>query len=115
MHPFPVPPLPSLFQLPPGGCQDYRPSSNGTEPRAAAATPNDARLAAANAEVGWWPAGLDCASSTTAPIWLSGAERVELTDVYVERKEPWRHDWRRGAWVDSYNLRAVKQTRVTVV
>ena len=40
---------------------------------------------------------------------------MELTDVYVERKEPWRHDWRRGAWVDSYNLRAVKQTRVTVV
>lgn len=30
-------------------------------------------------------------------------------------QEPWRHDWRRGAWVDSYNLRAVKQTRVTVV
>ena len=99
----------------PGGCQDYRPSSNGTEPRAAAALSNDASRAAANAEVGWWPAGLDCTSGTTAPIWLSGAERVELTDVYVERKEPWRHDWRRGALVDSYNLRAVKQTRVTVV
>ncbi|PRW44625.1 pectin lyase [Chlorella sorokiniana] len=91
-----------------GGCQDYRPSSNGTSPHNSAA-------AMPNAEAGWWPAGLDCASGTTAPIWLSGAERVELTDVYVERKEPWRHDWRRGAWVDSYNLRAVKQTRVTVV
>ncbi|KAI7845668.1 hypothetical protein COHA_000782 [Chlorella ohadii] len=97
-----------------GGCQDLRPSSNGTEPHAASATPH-ANLAATDAEVGWWPAGLDCASGTTAPIWLSGAERVELTDVYVERKEPWRHDWRRGAWLDSYNLRAVKQTRVTVV
>ena len=92
-----------------GTCLDH-----GTEPHAASATPH-ANLAATDAEVGWWPAGLDCASGTTAPIWLSGAERVELTDVYVERKEPWRHDWRRGAWLDSYNLRAVKQTRVTVV
>lgn len=107
-HPATPAPLPS------GGCQDLRPSSNGTEPHAASATPH-ANLAATDAEVGWWPAGLDCASGTTAPIWLSGAERVELTDVYVERKEPWRHDWRRGAWLDSYNLRAVKQTRVTVV
>lgn len=97
--------LRTCSSTPSGGCQDYRPSSNATTPQATAASSATSNAPATSADAqaneGWWPAGLDCASGTTAPIWLSGAERVELTDVNVERKVRGGlagHKWQAAGW-----------------
>ena len=60
------------------------------------------------------PAGLDCSSHSTAPIWVAGAERVTLASVSVQRAGPWRADWRRAAAIDPYSTRAVVLKDVVV-
>jgi hypothetical protein len=57
----------------PGGCQDYRPGSNISQSSALTAREGS----------GWWPAGLDCSSGTTAAVWVAGAAHVVLSDVQV--------------------------------
>ncbi len=72
----------------PGGCQDYRPSSNGTQ-RTAGHSPGGHSLSiieggsSVSQGRAWWPAGLDCSSHSTAPLWVAGAEHVLLSDVQV--------------------------------
>ena len=57
----------------PGGCQDYRPSSNITGSSGGSASEGSR----------WWPAGLDCSSGSTAAVWVAGASHVVLSDVQV--------------------------------
>ena len=58
----------------PGGCQDYRPSSNIT---------CGSGGGEAGEGRGWWLAGQDCSSGSTAAVWVAGAAHVALSDVQV--------------------------------
>jgi len=77
----------------PGGCQDYRPSRNISSDGGSSS--RDGWGGAAGKEImagigggsvaseGWWPAGLDCGSGSTAAVWVAGADSVHLSDVRV--------------------------------
>lgn len=80
----------------PGGCRDYRPSSNDS------GTPSPCAACE-----GWWPAGLDCAGRKTAPLWVAGAEGVVLHDLRLQHHAPWRADWSGEAWIDPASTRYV--------
>lgn len=85
----------------PGGCQDYRPSSNVTDAAEIGSDGSSSATAAAGAgsqNKAWWPAGLDCSSHSTTPLWVAGAEHVLLSDVQVGRCglgcwHAWQHVW----------------------
>lgn len=83
----------------PGGCQDFRPSSNDTS-GGTTGSPADGSPATADA---WWPSGLDCSAGGTAPLWVSGAEKVSLVDIAIQHQEPLRKDWYVGAWIDPFS------------
>lgn len=86
----------------PGGCQDYRPSTN-----------NRSSCRGTQAK---WPWGLNCSSAggMTAPLWVAGAVRVRLRDVRIEHRPPWREDWRRGAWLDPASISHMELVRVSI-
>ena len=76
----------------PGGCQDYRPSSNsstaaraGPGGRTSSDDGGGGSSSSSSSSLGkaWWPAGLDCSSGLTAALWVAGAEHVLLSDVEV--------------------------------
>ncbi|KAL4451432.1 hypothetical protein ABPG77_009504 [Micractinium sp. CCAP 211/92] len=83
-----------------GGCQDYRPSHGEGAP----AVPGGP----------WWPAGLDCKHGGTAPIWVSGAQRVSLKGIGVRYSRPARKDWQTQVWIDPFSTFEVQATDVVV-
>ncbi|KAL4420640.1 hypothetical protein ABPG75_010296 [Micractinium tetrahymenae] len=83
-----------------GGCQDYRPSRGEGAPSAPGGP--------------WWPAGLDCKHGGTAPIWVSGAQRVSLKSIAVRYSRPARKDWLRQVWIDPFSTFEVQTTDVVV-
>ena len=85
----------------PGGCQDYRPSSNASS-------------SSGSSGGQWWPSGVDCSAGGTAPLWVAGAQQVLLQDVAIRRRQPYRDDWQLGAWVDPSSTRDVRLRRVNI-
>lgn len=81
----------------PGGCQDYRPSSNastllclgGNSARGSGSSSSTSPLPGlgggniGGGSPGWWPAGLDCGGGGTPAVWVAGADDVRLVDVQV--------------------------------
>ena len=83
-----------------GGCQDYRPSQGEGSPTVPGGP--------------WWPAGLDCKHGGTAPIWVSGSQRVSLKSIGVRYSRPARKDWQTQVWIDPFSTFEVQATDVVV-
>lgn len=62
----------------------------------------------------WWPAGLDCGHGGTAPIWVSGAQRVSFKSIGVRHSRPARKDWQGQVWIDPFSTFQVQTTDVVV-
>jgi hypothetical protein len=85
----------------PGGCQDYRPSSNastlpclgGNSARGSSSSSSASPFpglrggsGSGGGSPGWWPAGLDCGGGGTPAVWVAGADDVRLVDVQVRTR-----------------------------